>query len=254
MVAHNIVFFCIASWITFGCSFLDSNAQWRVPLLIQLVPVFVMVFLLPLIPESPRWLLMHDKVTEAQKSLQRLLGKDLALNNSLVTKELKSIEGAIMIERQSKISFLGIILCKDRSRHLRRMLLGCGGQIMQQFVGTEALYIPMILTENIDMDDTSARLFNACNATILMIFSGLSFWMIERFGRRSLLLGGLCGEGLSYTMISISLALKPQSPEKWRINAIFFLFLSDAVFGCTWGMVPWVYQSEVCFHRLCYKN
>jgi hypothetical protein len=33
--------------------------------------------------------------------------------------------------------------------------------------------------------------------------------------------------------------------EQWGAVAITFLFFYYAVFGCTWGMVPWVYQAEI---------
>lgn len=32
---------------------------------------------------------------------------------------------------------------------------------------------------------------------------------------------------------------------QWGIVAVSFLFFYYAAFGCTWGMVPWVYQAEI---------
>lgn len=90
-----------------------------------------MVLLLPLLPESPRWLLNHDRVEDAQEALRRYLGKDLSAHDPIVQDELKSIVGAIDIERRSRISFKEVILCRDRSGHLKRLLLGCGGQFIQ---------------------------------------------------------------------------------------------------------------------------
>lgn len=97
----------------------------------QLVPVIVLVSLLPLVPESPRWLLMRDRLDEGAESLRRYLGKGLSADNPIVRKELASILGAIRIERESQISMKEVITLKDRSGHLKRLLLGCGGQFMQ---------------------------------------------------------------------------------------------------------------------------
>ena len=90
-----------------------------------------MVSVLPLLPDSPRWFLLRDRVEDAQESLRRLLGKGLERDDPVVLHEMASISGAIQIERQSRISFTEVILRRDRSGHLKRLLLGCGGQFMQ---------------------------------------------------------------------------------------------------------------------------
>lgn len=106
--------------------FLQAHAE-----ISQLLPCMVMAGPLPLLPESPRCLLKYDPVEDAQEALRRLLGKDLSAGDPVVQNELNSILGAIEIERRSRISFLEVILCRDRSGHLKRLLLGCGGQFIQ---------------------------------------------------------------------------------------------------------------------------
>ena len=95
------------------------------------MPAIVLVSFLPLVPESPRWLLLRDRHEEAIESLRRYLGKGLQNDDDIVQDEYKSIRGALEIERRSKISFKEVILCRDRSSHLKRMLLGMGTQFMQ---------------------------------------------------------------------------------------------------------------------------
>lgn len=133
--------------------------------LVQLVPCVVLMSLLPLIPELPRWLVMHDRMDEAQTALARYLGDDLSLDDPEVLRELGSIEEAYKLEKQSAISFKEVVMCRDRSRHLHRLLLGCGGQFMQQFGGINALnyYFPIILTENIGLSELMARILTGCS-------------------------------------------------------------------------------------------
>ncbi|KAF2176205.1 general substrate transporter [Zopfia rhizophila CBS 207.26] len=247
VVLHNVIFYMIGSWLTLGTSFSGNGIQWRLPMVLQLVPCLAVVSLLPLLPESPRWLLMHDRTDEAHEALRRYLGKGLALDDPVVTKELMSISGAIKIERRSRISFKEVILLRDRSGHFKRLLLGCGTQFMQQFGGINALnyYFPIILENNIGMSELMARILTGCNATSYAISSALCFWMIERFGRRSLMISGAALQFLAYVMVAIAVALLSTAPFEWGAVAITFLFFYYAAFGCTWGMVPWVYQAEV---------
>ncbi len=233
VVLHNVIFYCFASWLTLACSYSGNGAQWRLPLALQLVPCMFLVGLLPLLPESPRWLLNHDRVEEAQEALRRYLGKDLSADDPMVQDELKSIMGAIQIERRSKISFKEVILCRDRSGHLKRLLLGCGGQFMQQFGGINALnyYFPIILTKNLGLSTLLARILTGANATSYMISSGLAFWMIERFGRRSLMMSGLALQCLAYVMVALSVGLLNTAPFQWGAVAITFLFFYYAAFG-----------------------
>ncbi len=177
VVLHNVVFYCFASWLTLACSYAGNGAQWRLPLALQvghgsehnrwicyrtdiqqLVPCMVMVSLLPFIPESPRWLLNHDRIEDAQEALRRFCGKDLSADDPIVQDQLKSILGAIEIERRSRISFKEVILCRDRSGHLKRLLLGCGGQFMQVCLDNSIEKIPTLLKYRLSSNGAESML------------------------------------------------------------------------------------------------
>src|SRR6186713_95205 len=64
-----------ASWISYGTyvGFSgDNNAQWRVPLAIQIVPAVFLGALIFLFPESPRWLIDHQRPEKGLKVLAQL--------------------------------------------------------------------------------------------------------------------------------------------------------------------------------------
>jgi hypothetical protein len=54
------------------------------------------------------------------------LGKGLSADDPIVQDEYKSIKAAVMMEKEANVSLKEVVLCRDRSSHLRRMLLGMG--------------------------------------------------------------------------------------------------------------------------------
>ncbi|KJX92268.1 hypothetical protein TI39_contig5880g00006 [Zymoseptoria brevis] len=140
--------------------------------------------------------------------------------------EYKSIRGALEIERQASISFKDVLLRRDRSSNLRRMLLGMGTQFMQQMGGINALnyYFSIILENNLGMSELMARVLTGVNATTYCISTALAFWIIERAGRRFLMLLGLGLQGFAYVMVSIAVAKLPSADQQWGAVAITFLF------------------------------
>lgn len=74
---------------------------------------------------------MHDRTDEGLEAIRRYLGTGLSVDDPIVQSEYRSIKGALLIEQESKISVMTVLSGKDRSRHLTRLLLGCGGQFMQ---------------------------------------------------------------------------------------------------------------------------
>lgn len=88
------------------------------------------------LPDSPRWLLIRDRVDDAREALRRYMGSNLDRNDPIVLNELASISGALAIERKTRINFKDVILRRDRSGHLKRMLLGCGTQFVSVSLGS----------------------------------------------------------------------------------------------------------------------
>ena len=84
----------------------------------------------------------------------------------------------------------------------------------QQFGGINALnyYFTIILTKNLGLNTLLARILTGCNATSYMISSACAFWIIDRFGRRPLMLTGLSLQSFAYVMVAIAIGLLATAP------------------------------------------
>lgn len=137
----NTVANCLANWMNYGLYFSGGAFQWRFPLAFQLVFAMLAVPIMIYLPESPRWLLLKDRHEEALAVLARLEGKGVTVDDPRVLKIHKDIVATIQEEREADVPAKDVLLFRDSTQCLRRLLLSCGTQLMQQFSGVNALGI-----------------------------------------------------------------------------------------------------------------
>ncbi len=119
----NTVGVCLATWINYALYSNNGAFQWRFPLAFQLVFPLIVACFLPLLVESPRWLLLKDRHQDALKALARLQGKNGDMQNKDLNDDLKSISKTIQEERKSRAPLREVLLFKDESQSMRRLLL-----------------------------------------------------------------------------------------------------------------------------------
>lgn len=78
----------IAYWIDFGCHYGPQDLVWRFPIAFQIVFGVVIIVGMYLLPESPRWLIANDKVTEGERVIAALKGLELEDRETQVEKNL----------------------------------------------------------------------------------------------------------------------------------------------------------------------
>lgn len=120
-------------------SYVSSQAQFRFPLALQILFAVLTVMGIIVLPESPRWLIAHDKHEEARHILWALELNSAAIEPSdpVIDKEMAEIQHAIYEENEAAAGTGGrLALFKNGpQRFLHRTLLGIGGQFMQQLSG-----------------------------------------------------------------------------------------------------------------------
>jgi sugar porter (SP) family MFS transporter len=184
----NTAAFCLANWMNFGLYFQGEALQWRFPLGFQLIfPVIVSLTML-FVPESPRWLLLKDRHEEALHTLARLEGPTKSIDDIDVKAQFLSIKSALEMERRERAPFMDILTGRDKMKNLRRLLLSCGTQFMQQFSGVNALgyYLPTLLVQSVGLGEQESRLLTAINGTTYLCAAFCCLIVIDLFGRRKL--------------------------------------------------------------------
>lgn len=96
-------------------------------------------------------------------------------------------------------------------------------------------YFTIILTESLGMTELVARILTGANATSYCISTAMAFFIIDRKGRRFLMMTGSSLQCFAYIMVAVAVAMLATAPQQWGAVAITFLFGYYAAFGCTWG-------------------
>lgn len=136
-LAINIFGVMTAYWVDYGMSFVNSQAQFRFPLALQILFALVTFTAVIFLPESPRWLVAHDRHDEARVVLSNLRTAEDDHSDAALASDLAIIKHAIDEERAAAGTATGFrALLKDGPQKFRyRTLLGIGGQFMQQLSG-----------------------------------------------------------------------------------------------------------------------
>ncbi|KGO77834.1 Major facilitator superfamily domain, general substrate transporter [Penicillium italicum] len=238
----------ICFWINFACT---KNVprlgewDWKLVVIFQLlVPVLILV-LLPTIPGSPRWYVQRgNNIEKARDALQRVRDTE-----EEVEQELLEIREAIEYEREA-ISSNYSALWKDKSLRKRMglaLILNAGQQITGQ--GSLNSYSTKIY-QKVFTSDSQIALINALNATFGIFFTLNAVWIIDRFGRKFLLIVGGIGMGLCMIIVS---AVETETPllangaksEPVGISIVFLLFLFIFFYKPSWGATVWIWTSEI---------
>ena len=135
----TIVGLCIAYWLDYGLSFLDSPAQWRFPISFQAFFAVCLVLQMISLPETPRWLCERDRSDEAATVLARLHREQPADESTPEVVQLRvQIETAIELESIGGPFKYKELLTGGKIQNFRRMIL-CGLiNVQQQFTGANS--------------------------------------------------------------------------------------------------------------------
>lgn len=113
--------------VVYGCNSIQSNAQWQIPIGIQIAPAFLLFLGTFILPYSPRWLISKGRLDEAKTVIKRLYTSE---------EEQERTFNEIYAEVQAE---LNIVSSNPKDlispKFIKRTLLACGAQIFAQLTG-----------------------------------------------------------------------------------------------------------------------
>ena len=219
----NIVFGFFAAFLsnyffnkynTVDNTFLTDENVWRWMLGVELIPALLYFILLFFVPKSPRWLYLKGKFEEAKKVLVQIHGTD---RGGL---EIKSIEENIHAEKNKSELKIKDLLKKS----LRFVLIvGLVVGVLQQITGINAVYFYAIsIFKQTGIGTDAAFSSGVLLSTISVIFTFVAIYLIDRMGRRPLLLIGTAGIAISLLLCAYGFNQATYQLTKESINQFEF--------------------------------
>lgn len=254
----NIAGLALAYWIEFGLRGARSEGlRWRLPLAIQIVFLVVLLIMVPLFPESPRWLAKVGKTDDARHVLTVLRsskGETTEELNQKVDSEFQGILEAVEIERQhDDTTTYWTMLTKNDPLHLRRRTwLIIWLQIMQELVGIGVItvYAPTVF-QQAGYSEYKSNLLSGINDLSYMMSVLVAVVTLDRVGRRVTLYWGAIVMGLALIIAgvgarySMDASLTSHIRQSWGAVVTTGVFVYTATFGASWLTVPWLVPTEI---------
>ena len=203
--------------------------NWRYMLVAEILPAITFLMGLFFIPESPRWLTKEGLEKEALDVLNVVAG---AANADHEFQEIKKS----LAERRTSLKEL-------LHPSLRRVLIvGILFSLFAHITGIDTIiyYGPIIFLESGFKTD-SALLASVIIGITNLIFTFVGMAMVDKAGRRFLLLVGIAGMGISMTLVGFCMQSDMIS-AKWTL---LWIMTYIASFAMSIGVVIWVYLSEI---------
>ncbi|THG18628.1 hypothetical protein TEA_029952 [Camellia sinensis var. sinensis] len=239
-----------------------GNAGWRFMLGVGVIPSLFLALGVLAMPESPRWLVLQGRLGDAKRVLDKISNsKEEAQLRLADIKEAAGIpeecnDDVVHVSKRSH----GEDVWKDLFLHptptVKHILLaGVGIHFFQQTSGIDAvvLYSPKIF-EKAGITNVNLKLLaTVAVGFVKTLFILVATFLLDRIGRRPLLLTSVAGMVVSLATLGVSLSIIDHSEKKliWAVAlAITSVLAYVATFSIGMGPITWVYSSEIFPLRL----
>jgi sugar porter (SP) family MFS transporter len=204
------------------------QSGWRWMFGSESIPASLLLVLAFFVPESPRWLTKQSREEESLDILTKVDGHKSAQRELLAIKDAIAHEsgsiGQLFQPGMKIVLVIGIVLA-----------------ILQQVTGINAvLYYAPEIFKNLGSKTQTALLQTVVVGAVNIGFTIIAIWMVDRLGRRPLMLIGATGMGLA--LLSLGFAFHFNQTGLW---VFLFVLAYIGCFAMSLGPITWVILSEI---------
>ncbi|MFE4950000.1 sugar porter family MFS transporter [Leifsonia sp. NPDC056665] len=216
----------------------EHAAVWRWMLVVASLPAVVLFFGMLVVPESPRWLILHGRFAEGLAVLRRIRAEQQA--------EREAEE----IRRHEERAVRTPLLKELAVPWVRRVfVIGLGIAMVQQLTGVNSImYYGVQILQKSGFDQQGALIGQIANGVISVLATFVGIALLGRVGRRPLLIVGLIGTTTSLLLVGASalLAGTPALPfVVLSLTVTFLAFQQGAVSPVTWLMLAEIFPARI---------
>ena len=226
-------------------------AAWRWMFLVMAVPAVLYGIGSFLIPESPRYLVSVGRPDEARAVLSRIHGDDA------VDARVSKIRSTVDNERKPRFADL-----RGSMAGLKPVVwVGIGLAALQQFVGINVIfYYSNVLWESVGFKESDSFTISVATSVVNVAVTIVAIFLVDRVGRRPLLLVGSAGMAVSLGVMAVVFATATKvmvdgqlTPELGPVAGPVALIAANlfvVFFGVSWGPLMWVLLGEMFPNRI----
>ena len=207
----------------------NGQTGWRCMFWAMMVPAGLFFLLGFLLPESPRWLIMQGKDEKAGRVLLRLGGESYARQEAervrtTMTETVQSSFREVFKRRYSKVLIIGIVLA-----------------VFQQWCGTNVIFNyaqEIFMAAGYGVSDVLMNI--VITGITNVVFTIVAMFLVDKLGRKALLLTGAFGLALIYLLMGGAYWL-----EVSGVALVVIVVLAIACYAMTLAPVMWIVISEI---------
>ncbi|ATY67462.1 General substrate transporter [Cordyceps militaris] len=261
----------LSFWIGYASNYIggtgdsQSDMAWRLPSIIQGIPAAALAIGIWFMPYSPRWLVKVGRDEEARATLAWM--RRLPVDDKLVQLEFLEIKAEAVFEKKAfardfpkladesqqsafKEQIAQYINCFRTRDNFKRISTGFLTMMAQQFTGIDSIiYYATSIFQSLGLTSGStALLATGVTGVVFMASTIPAMFIIDRVGRKPMLIVGSIVMGISMVLVGIIVAKfrhdwTSHATEGWVAVALIWVYIAG--FGATWGPVSWTIVAEI---------